>query len=349
MPQKLLDPVKVLSSIFIVSVLFLHHIGYSTPFLGVFWDVKFVLVLQKMAVGGFFFLSGYKLSKSKADLPVLQFCFDRLRKLWYPYAVAVVLFSFTVFPARYDGATPSVWNFLIHLFALQGVLGWTTQFAYPTIWFVAILFECYVFFVILKFLRRKLEVKILVFVFCVLLSAVFLLEQREFSVGVGGVTLLWPYTSLYLFVFVVGAFYGFGLLPKFLLSARGNVLAAALAFFVCILYYNFVWVNSVGEQLIEYMLAFLSCVSLCLAVLSREGVMLPPHMWNAMAVLSELSLAIFLVHRVVWTILYWLWPGSGAIHWIYMNVFGVCVIILVARFYDKCFRWVRRTELVCWL
>jgi len=54
-------------------------------------------LLQKFAVGGFLFLSGYKLALSKRDEPAQTFLLNRFLRIYPLYFLAVVLFSCLIF------------------------------------------------------------------------------------------------------------------------------------------------------------------------------------------------------------------------------------------------------------
>lgn len=151
--------VDIVNVILIFVVLLLHHVNYTQDYLWAIshrvinpYDSGISQILQKFAVGGFLFLSGFKLALTKQSEPTKVFLLNRFLRIYPLYLLAVILFSVTVYPHA-NGKMPSPGNFVVHALALQSWLPNLYQENYLTIWFVSNLFFCYLMFV---FLRRYL-------------------------------------------------------------------------------------------------------------------------------------------------------------------------------------------------
>ncbi len=154
------DPTIYMTLTFVGIVLFLHHVSYNQDYL---WAITHYFFnpyktgldefLQKFAVGGFLFLSGYKLAISKRSDSVRAFLENRFYRIYPLYLLAVIVYSFTAYPYQTEGQLPSWGNFLLHALGLQSFLPNFFGENYQTIWFVSNLFFCYLAFI---FLRRSL-------------------------------------------------------------------------------------------------------------------------------------------------------------------------------------------------
>ena len=114
--------IYLLHTVFIFIILFLHHWGYTENYFKLVSKYNFILFLQKLSVGGFFFLSGYKMAKYKLADPVKNFIVNRFFRIYILYVISLVLFSFTAYPHLNNGDLPSIKNFLVHILCFQSIL-----------------------------------------------------------------------------------------------------------------------------------------------------------------------------------------------------------------------------------
>lgn len=113
--------VDVLTALCIVLVLLLHQASYTIDFLAPIRPFMLHRVAQRFAVGGFLFLSGYKLATSKLRTGARAFIVNRLAKIYVVYALSIFLFAVTAYPYLNNGDFPSTSNILVHLLAVQSV------------------------------------------------------------------------------------------------------------------------------------------------------------------------------------------------------------------------------------
>ena len=77
-----LNPVHFMNALFITIVLYLHHGQYTNFYFGFLNEYNLHYVLQKFAVGGFFFFSGLKLTISNLDIPISTFLTKRFYRIY---------------------------------------------------------------------------------------------------------------------------------------------------------------------------------------------------------------------------------------------------------------------------
>lgn len=155
------DSIIWMNLLFVGLVLCLHSVNYTKDYL---WEIthRFInpyeagidQILQKLAVGGFLFLSGYKLALSKKLEPTKAFLIGRLLRIYPLYFLAVIASTFTAYPYAFD-LLPNSGNFVMHILALQSWLPNFFQANYLTIWFVSNLFFCYALFPILRIPTKR--------------------------------------------------------------------------------------------------------------------------------------------------------------------------------------------------
>lgn len=110
--------VDALTALCIVLVLFLHQASYTIDFLAPIRPFMLHRVAQRFAVGGFLFLSGYKLASSKLRTGASSFIVNRFAKIYIVYVLSVFLFAGTAYPHLNNGFFPSSSNILVHLLAI---------------------------------------------------------------------------------------------------------------------------------------------------------------------------------------------------------------------------------------
>ncbi|MEO0770850.1 MAG: hypothetical protein AAFY72_15760, partial [Cyanobacteria bacterium J06649_4] len=109
-PSVVVDATIYMTLIFVSVVLMLHHVNYTHDYL---WEISHRFfhpyetgvdqLFQKFAVGGFLLLSGYKLSLSKVSEPVVPFLFNRLKRIYPLYLLALIVSSPAAYPHLVDG------------------------------------------------------------------------------------------------------------------------------------------------------------------------------------------------------------------------------------------------------
>ena len=167
-----LNSIVMLTVVCLLSVLILHHPTYTLDYLSPIRKFYVHDFLQKFAVGGFIFLSGFKMAKSKASNTIKEFLINRFLKIYPLYLLALILFSFIVYPDFNNDIFPSWKNFVLHAFAFQSIFPDLFQANYHTIWFISIIFICYGFFLLLRRFLDNLGIFFLLsFVICLAIPA----------------------------------------------------------------------------------------------------------------------------------------------------------------------------------
>ncbi|MFV9645986.1 MAG: hypothetical protein ACNYWU_09205, partial [Desulfobacterales bacterium] len=93
-----LNPVHLINALLISVVLYLHHGSYANNYFSLLNEYYIHYLLQKLAVGGFFFFSGVKLTISNLNYPASTFCKKRFFRIYILYFFALFIASFTSYP-----------------------------------------------------------------------------------------------------------------------------------------------------------------------------------------------------------------------------------------------------------
>ena len=128
--------VCLLTAVFVLGVVFLHVSWLTSYPQKWLYDLKINVPIARLLVGGFCFLSGYKLARSKKDAPSFSFIKNRLGRIYPPYILTVCLFIWIV---EKEVAKKQV---ALHLMGLQIFLPELAQPFMRTIWFVGVLVLC---------------------------------------------------------------------------------------------------------------------------------------------------------------------------------------------------------------
>ncbi len=321
--------VDLLATVLILTVLFLHHRSYTyVPYrLRPIWRHDVHLLLQKFAVGGFLFLSGWKLARSKRSVSPRSFAANRFLRIQPLYLLALVAASFSSYPWLHGGTRPSVPNFLIHAFALQSLLPDLFQPNYYTLWFVSILWGCYLFFL---FSRRSLEDPR---AFSLRLGIVIVsIPLMRFLAHAFGIRLFQEFSELYVFFFAAGMIRG--RYARNLTSRQRILLPAAAAGAAAALLHLYgrpgplpPWLRTARTALIPAATIPVFVAALDLPDSAAEK---PPLLARLLRGISYASMAVFLFHRSIWTVMAALWRGSPSrAQWFYIVGLGVPWILLI--------------------
>ncbi len=327
--RNVIGPVVLLNGVFILAVLLLHHGSYTHDYI---WRLRPFLVdkyLQKLAVGGFLFLSGYKLTESKLATTAKSFLINRFTRIYPPYFLSLVVYSFTDYPYKNE-SLPSLKNFVLHVFLLQSVLPDFDGAMYRTLWFVSLLFCCYLLFLATRKLVHRASAYLLVtsilvlgiglvrYVFAGMGVAVFL-ESFEVFVSFFSMGMLYSAHKLRIQAFIrnktvlyralVAVTAALFAIAKFYLVSQANT-AENDSTSVYLYYFNFI---AILMTTIPVYLLFLSGV-VTVSVKNKR-------LHAAIQSTTVASFFVFLFHRPIWAVLGSLWYNSGFVHSLY--IFGV--------------------------
>ncbi|MEO0516737.1 MAG: acyltransferase family protein [Cyanobacteria bacterium P01_A01_bin.116] len=333
----LVDATIYMTLIFLGVVLFLHHVNYTIDYL---WEVThrvfnpyttgFDKLLQKFAVGGFLFLSGYKLSLSKASEPAQLFLINRLKRIYPLYLLAVCVFSVTVYP-NLLGTRPLFSNFLVHALCLQSVVPSLFQENFHSIWFVSNLFCCYLLFLGLRPSLGKpsaMAVRLGLSLF-----SIYLIRQIA---SLYGIDIFTGYFDAYLLFFAAGMVCSqtkkkLSRIDKKLLIGAAVLSLIALMTFKLTQPETLLFGNVIGGYVLDRSLVLGSALPLHVALLtSFKKFTVAPNIAKLMKSLAAASYCAFLFHRPIWTLLSQLWSGSSYVHSLFILGFGIPLIFVVS-------------------
>lgn len=331
--------VKMLNSLFIIIILFLHHIAY-TPYYFHFYNIP--LFLQKLSVGGFFFLSGYKLSKSKATDSVRDFFINRCFRIYLLYVFGLIIFSYTAYPYMNKGHLPSYQNFILHALCLQSILPNFFGNNYFTLWFFSILFYCYCFFL----LTRGIAGKTSLFIIATLLNilCIFLLNKAAHQINLN---LFQPDLNIYLIYFSAGiiCFHHQKSVRRFdqyylVLSCFGSI--------SLILFYNFFYSQISYSAFAEFFLIMIGTIPFYPAVFRMVGKWkIPDTLLKISDFISYSSFCVFLFHRSIWSVMAVIWYEKSLYQFTYITIIGTLLIFLFSfcmqRTHDSLSRYLRKS------
>ncbi|MEM6868745.1 MAG: acyltransferase [Cyanobacteria bacterium P01_F01_bin.3] len=328
-----INPVALLTAAFLLTVLLLHHGSYTHDYIWRLRQIEVNKYLQQMAVGGFLFLSGYKLMLSKAEVSPKAFWQNRFVRIYPPYLLAVIAYSFTDYVYRQE-SLPSLWNFLLHASLLQSLLPHLLGESYRTLWFVSLLFCCYVFFIA----TRRLVTRFWPYVAAVVLLAAVICNCRNVFAG-WGVDVFIESFEVFVLFFSCGMLYavhqqkvqafiqqnikpyrisvlmGAGVLSAVKLAAIASGASEAPAFY---------YFNVIAILLTTIPLYFLFLSGAIEVTIKR------PALSQLIRRISTASFFIFLFHRPIWSVLANIWTGSGLFHSLYIFSVGLPLIFAVS-------------------
>lgn len=135
--------INVLTSIFILLVLYEHAFYFGLP-IGSILTPTGDSVAIFLAIGGFIFLSGYKITLTKRSLTLKQFIMDRFFRLYPLYFLALVIHHFFIQPGN---GNPHFW---LHAGLLNMIFYNAFGAPFLTVYFVGLLALYYTVFVITK-------------------------------------------------------------------------------------------------------------------------------------------------------------------------------------------------------
>jgi peptidoglycan/LPS O-acetylase OafA/YrhL len=326
-----LNPADLINVIFISIVLFLHHSSYTINYFS--WLNIFCgqYLLQKFAVGGFFFFSGLKLVVSNINYTGVCFLKKRFFRIYILYLIALSFASFTYYPFFNNGNYPNFGNILLHAFCLQTILPNLFGNNYLTIWFVSILVFCYVIFI---WVRNDLPTTYF-YIKCLLLY--FIISTLYLLTFNSHLKLFTRDFAIYLMFFLLGvhsAVSGLRLKNKYwlIIALLSSVLLIAL--------YKIVDITTWYEYHIYSFLVLIGNVSLFKLLCNLlKRISFSKKTVRFISKYSFASYCIFLFHRQIWCLFNWVYPEKIFLQWLLIVVCGIPVIIVssyyIQYFYNK--------------
>lgn len=318
----------LLNVAFLVIVLILHHGTYTYDYIRPLRQLSINKYFQKLAVGGFLFLSGYKLTESKRCVSTLPFLINRFIRIYPVYLLALVVHSFTVYPQKH-GELPSLSNFFLHAGLLQyltpGVFGGN----YTTIWFVSILFFCYLFFLGTRNLLHNF--KSYLFYFLILLISIYCTRS---AFAKADINVFAQDFEIYLGFFAGGMLYSvYQDSIKSILEKKAILLGFLFSFSLCWLglIYSFLFDSATSSSLLVYVFRFFATLLTTLplyfiALGYRSKLEVPRFLYKLINDMSFSSFFVFLFHRPVWSVMQGFWPDKGITQSIYILLVGLPII-----------------------
>lgn len=331
--QSDVDPIIFLNVLFITIVLYLHHSGYTDNYFTLLSNYKINEILQKFAVGGFFFFSGYKLTISNLSTPVIIFWVKRFFRIYILYFFALLLAVFTYYPYFNDGNTPEFKNILAHIFLLQTIFPNIFGPTILTIWFVSVLFFCYIFFTLTRGYVSNIRLFTFLSIFAFTLISLIYLATTDHNINI--------FTrdfSIYLLFFSLGMVHS----KHSILSSFSNRILLSFSIIMSLLLllmYNMIYINTLYEYFVYSVLVITGNVFLYVvlfdAIIKAKRVEL-----NNIFIIncSYASFCVFLFHRSIWSVMAMVYPKGTFTQWFCIIIIGVPLIILISLFTQKVYQ-----------
>ncbi len=342
--RKINIAVNILNTLFIVITLFLHVGLYTSYYPEFVQKYNINLFLQKLSVGGFLFISGYKLTMSKATDSLKNFVINRFFRVYLLYLLCLIFFSFTVYPDMNGGHLPSYQNFILHALCLQSILPNFFGNNYLTIWFVSVLFYCYFFF----FLTRKIAEKTFLFFLIVLLNifCIFLLHNIGKN---NGIDIFQSDLHIYLIFFALGMSYFHHQKKIDSFPYRYYLCLFCIAFIWLMVLYNMPFINTWYLSFSKFFFIIISSIPLYFIIFKiAADVEFSALILKMSASISYSSFCIFLFHRVIWSVMAVAWYEKSLYQFLYIVFLGSSVIFLFSycmqKTYDKLIDYRKRSK-----
>ena len=315
--------VEFLNSLFIIVILYLHHSMYTIYHIKLLPEFNLNLYLQKLAVGGFFFLSGLKMTQSKSETPVGDFISNRFFRIYILYVLAVICYSMIVYPYLNFGRFPDFKNIIIHALGIQSIFPGLFGSGYLTLWFISFLFLCYAFFL----LSRKTVQTPPLFGAVLGGSILFILAANHFGKQYG-IAIFRKDICIYLVYFGMGMFYAVNKKRHektnliFMISTIVLGLSGSLYFFT----YK---PKIPAQEFFTIVLYLASHMAFYMLMFKAFGRYHPSKQMKSLLVyLSFASFCVFLFHRPVWSVMNLVWFKASLLHSLYIIVFiPFCIFI----------------------
>jgi peptidoglycan/LPS O-acetylase OafA/YrhL len=341
-----INTIEFLNTIFIFVVLFLHHSNYTTDYFSLFSQYNVTLYLQKLSIGGFIFLSGFKLTNSKSLTSFRAFFINRFFRIYLLYLISLFFFSFTAYPYLNSGEFPSLPNIILHIFCIQSIVPDLFQANYHTLWFVSILLCCYIFFLF----TRKIIQKPPLFYLCLFLTSfgVFGLHKlaKHFNIAIFDKDFI-----IYLTFFALGMIYS-NSRNKIERVNNGVLCLLFITGFVgLILFYSDISIKIVNKSTVELFFILISTIPFyLLAFKIVPKINLFSSFSLLISFMSYSSFCVFLFHRSIWAVMSSIFSARHFSQWLFIIVLGVPTIFLSSYLiqikYDHVLSIIRKNKML---
>jgi len=315
--------IDFLNTIFILTVLYLHHTMYTIYNIILLPEYNLNIYLQKMAVGGFLFLSGFKLTCSKIEYPAKLFIINRFFKIYLPYLIAIICYSFFVFPYINKGQLPDYKNVIIHVLGIQSIFPNFFGSSFITLWFVSILFICYIYFLLTRNIINRTILFLITQIFTI--SVIYIIQK--YSNFIIGFEFFSKDVIIYLSYFAAGMLYA----KNYKLNKISSILLISISalFFFIALYFN-TYKNELFNK--EFFFNFSCIISniLFYILIFKHFKNLPlSHQISSLIInISFASFFVFLFHRPIWSIMNFVWFEVSLLHSFYIIIFAPIIIFI---------------------
>lgn len=329
--------VECLNTLFIFIVLYAHHGSYTHNYLHIFsvYGIRFFLI--KFAVGGFLFLSGFKVAKSKSSDSVMTFFTKRISRIYWLYLISLLFFAFTAYPHSNDGAFPSFANNIKHVLCMQSIFPDLFGNIYDTLWFVSTLFSCYVFYI---FTRKILEKSDKSF-FAIVIITLFTILIFNYLGILYGIKMFMIDFNTYLCFFAFGMIFSKRKKEITALCNRTYFILFSVGFLGLLSLKTLVSVNTWYEETIQFILIYLSALPLYFIVFKNYNhFKFPPFAVNLFKIISFSSFCVFLFHRPIWTVMSGIWNDRSFFQWFYIVPFGITLIFTLSYFIQTSYNFI---------
>lgn len=318
-----ISTIEFLNTFFILMVLYLHHTMYTKYNIKLLPEYNLNLYLQKMAVGGFLFLSGFKLTCSKIDDSFGSLFKNRFFKIYIPYLLAVICYSVIVFPYVSLGKFPNYKNIFIHILGIQSIFPEIFGKQYLTLWFISILFICYAFFL----LTRKIIIRgnIFIIILAFIIFIIFIIQSYGNSLI--GYAMFSNDVIIYLVYFAFGMWYAkYNQIEKI---STIILLSAFSLFLICTLYLN-TYKHQVWYKGLFLVFSYIiSNIAFYIFIFKHfKHLRLSKPIISVIKYISFASFFTFLFHRPIWSIMNFVWYDVSLLHSFYIIIFAPIIIFV---------------------
>lgn len=324
--------IDLLNAFFICVVLYLHHSMYTKYHIKLFSEFHLNHYLQKMAVGGFFFLSGFKLMKTKFETSFKDFFINRFFRIYLLYLLAVICHSIVVFPYIHLGRFPDYKNIIIHALGIQTILPGIFGPIYLTLWFISFLFLFYLHFIF----TRKIVHKTFNYLITLGVTILIIMISHN-SIKIFNISPFSKELCIFLLYFSFGMIYA---VNKIAIEKIYNfllILAILFGLYGSLFFLTYK-INVWGVEFINIAFYVISSSALYVLIFKIIGQNFIPRRINrTVKYMSYASFCVFLFHRPIWSIMNFVWFATNYFHSLYIMVIIPIIIFIVCYKLQKAY------------
>ncbi|MFH1565454.1 MAG: acyltransferase [bacterium] len=323
---KTYDIVNLLIAFFVFIILYLHHRVYVAIYDNFKNPSIFDIFLVRIAVGGFFFLSGYKLTKTKLADSFVEFWKNRILRIYPLYFFSLALFTFIVYPPSNNGLYPTISNFFIHALGLQVLFPNLFGNNYSTLYFVGLLFLYYFLFLIIKNRIKSADnfliASMLIFTICFAINQVAL----KFSFLLFHILFF-----IYFYFFVFGMYFSHYETDaiEYINKRSNRFFLLVLSFVAAFIYLILLIEKNFQNSYYEILPILFATIPVYIFFLS-SNIVFSKKIGKMLKKISYASFATYLFHRPIWTIMCYFWHDNFFGQWVYMTPIGVGIIFFIS-------------------